>query len=231
MKNIKLRYYLRGLGIGVLVTALIMTLAGGKEATLTDAQIKERAVELGMVDANSMVLSDLRTDDVEDAPSVEGDDQPDVEDASDVESMENTDAEQANEETVSTDNADTEQEIEESTGAVESIGAGQEAESTEDVGRGAEGTTDSEESEDTEESKDTEESYATGDIVTLTIRSGANSYSVSKELENMGLVADAGEFDDYLCDNGYAKVVRVGTYKIVIGTSEEEIAKIITGKR
>lgn len=49
----KLKYYLRGLGIGVIVTTIIMAIAlGRKSEALTDAQIKERAAELGMVEEN-----------------------------------------------------------------------------------------------------------------------------------------------------------------------------------
>lgn len=47
----KLKYYLRGLGIGVIVTTIILAIAlGRKPEALTDAQIKERAAELGMVE-------------------------------------------------------------------------------------------------------------------------------------------------------------------------------------
>ena len=53
----KLRYYLRGLGIGILVTAIIMSFVR-KPEKLTDAQIKLRAFELGMVEKN--VLADLQ---------------------------------------------------------------------------------------------------------------------------------------------------------------------------
>lgn len=219
MKNIKLRYYFRGLGIGVLVTAFIMTVAGGSKTTLTDAQIKERAAELGMIDANALVLSDIRTDEVADEPLVEEDNQPDAESVQESENTGSADAEQESEDA---DNADAEQEPEDA----DNTDAEQDAVDADNADAEQE-----QEDADSESSEVTEESVVTGDTVTLTIRSGANSYSVSKELENMGLVADAGEFDDYLCDNGYAKIVRVGTYKIVKGTSEEEIAKIITGKR
>ncbi len=51
-----LRHYLRGLGIGVLVTAFILGITG-KEEKLTDAQIKLRAKELGMVEET--VLSEI----------------------------------------------------------------------------------------------------------------------------------------------------------------------------
>lgn len=47
----KLKYYLRGLGIGVLVTTIILAIAlNNKPMELTDAQIKERARQLGMVE-------------------------------------------------------------------------------------------------------------------------------------------------------------------------------------
>lgn len=53
----RLKCYLRGLGIGVVVTAIIMSLSGyGKAGTMTDAQVIARAKELGMVDG---VLTEL----------------------------------------------------------------------------------------------------------------------------------------------------------------------------
>lgn len=55
-----LKYYLRGLGMGILVTALILGLTGNPE--MTDVQIRERALELGMVDKTNMTLSEVRTE-------------------------------------------------------------------------------------------------------------------------------------------------------------------------
>lgn len=43
----KLKYYMRGLGLGIILTTIIFTIANPKEK-LSDAQIKERAQELGM---------------------------------------------------------------------------------------------------------------------------------------------------------------------------------------
>ncbi len=47
----KLKYYLRGLGIGIICTAIIMgiALSGNKKETMTDTEIIERARILGMV--------------------------------------------------------------------------------------------------------------------------------------------------------------------------------------
>lgn len=59
----KLRYYLRGLGIGVIVTALLMGFVTREKLPLTDAEIKARARALGMVESDSMKLSDIQQTD------------------------------------------------------------------------------------------------------------------------------------------------------------------------
>ena len=53
----KLKYYLRGLGIGILVTVLLLTITSGRRGTMTDEEIKERARELGMTEGG--VLADI----------------------------------------------------------------------------------------------------------------------------------------------------------------------------
>lgn len=55
----KLRYYLRGLGIGIVVTALIMGLSNRDARPLTDAEIKAKAATLGMVESDSLRLADV----------------------------------------------------------------------------------------------------------------------------------------------------------------------------
>ncbi len=54
----KLKIYLRGLGIGVVVTALLMGYTGGKQKmmAMTDEQIIARAQELGMVQEAQVML-------------------------------------------------------------------------------------------------------------------------------------------------------------------------------
>lgn len=51
----RLKYYLRGLGIGIVVTTIILAIAlDRKPEAMTDAQIKERAEELGMVEGGPL---------------------------------------------------------------------------------------------------------------------------------------------------------------------------------
>ncbi len=60
----KLKYYLRGMGAGMIFAALVMGVAlGGRTETLSDSEIIERARELGMVEGDNLLLSDYATSD------------------------------------------------------------------------------------------------------------------------------------------------------------------------
>ncbi|MCR5788293.1 MAG: hypothetical protein K6G83_00245 [Lachnospiraceae bacterium] len=53
-----LRFYLRGLGLGIVVTALLMGYTlGGHKQSLTDDEIRERAAMLGMVEDDGVLVS------------------------------------------------------------------------------------------------------------------------------------------------------------------------------
>ena len=196
----KLKYYLRGLGIGMAVTALILGISfsgrQGQEAqTLTDEQIRERASELGMVDSSELTLAALQNS-AQPQTTME----PEV-----TEEPETT----AEPETTTAPEATAEPEA----------------------------TT---EPETTAEPKMTTEPEATAEPelitapeqsqTTITIKKGSDSGSVSRMLYEAGLVENAKAFDNYLCNNGYSRSINQGIYEIAPGTSEEEIAKIITGK-
>lgn len=64
----------------------------------------------------------------------------------------------------------------------------------------------------------------------LTITSGMWSDRVARELQAMGVVENAADFDKYLIQNGYADKIVVGTFEIQVGASYDEIARIITSK-
>ena len=58
----KLRFYLRGIGLGILVSsALFISVGFNKKSDMTNAEIKARAKELGMTEKT--VLSDLSLED------------------------------------------------------------------------------------------------------------------------------------------------------------------------
>lgn len=62
----------------------------------------------------------------------------------------------------------------------------------------------------------------------LTINDGDWAGKVSKELEKMGIIGSATDFDKYLVDNGYSDVIRSGTYDVSPDDSFKDIAEKIT---
>ena len=214
----KLKYYLRGLGIGMAVTALILGISfsgrQGQEAqTLTDEQIRERASELGMVDSSELTLAALQNSA---QPQITM--EPEVTEESKLTADPETTTEPeatAESETMTEPKAPAEPEMT------------TKPEVTAEPKRMTEPETTAE-PEATEEPKLTtapEQSQTT-----ITIKKGSDSGSVSRMLYEAGLVENAKAFDNYLCNNGYSRSINPGIYEIAPGTSEEEIAKIITGK-
>lgn len=212
----KLRYYLRGLGIGILVTALFFSVSEGNSKTMSEEEIKARATELGMVESNSLTLADIK--DRQDA-ALEN-----QEAKADKPAAENKEAEKTEAENSAAAES-TEQE------SPDKVSEGSEGISEEEAAKAAEEMADEGGAESAAESEEPAEMENTEgqETVTVTIERGQTSYGVSLLLEELGLVADAEAFDDYLCDRGYSKKVRYGVYHIVVGTSEEKLADIISG--
>ncbi len=208
----KLKYYLRGLGIGILVTTVILSLAGVGRKNMTDEEVVKRAKELGMVE--STLLSDLpdqtKTDEVR--PT-----EPEI-------SLQ-----------PETSEPETGPELEESASTPETPAAPEETTTTPETPAAPEETITTPETpaapEETPVSpEDGNPDTPTGETVTLVIGRGESSTTVSKNLKKAGIVEDAAAFDRFLCNNGYDKKIITGTYEIPYGASEEEIAKIITRK-
>lgn len=203
----KLRYYMRGLGIGILVTAIIMGVSGGQK--LSDEEIKARALQLGMVEGTSAgVLSDLQANAEETKSSVVEESIPQMESVE--ETKEEKDAEVSGEAT---------EEIKATEETKESVEATEESKTAE---------TSKESTEASKPAESTVTSESTGEKITITVKGGDSSVSVSNDLAAAGLVEDAKEYDKYLCSNGYDKKICVGTYEIEVGSDYETIAKIIT---
>lgn len=220
----KLKYYLRGLGIGMAVTALILGISfsgrQGQEAqTLTDEQIRERASELGMVDSSELTLAALQNSAQPQTtmePEVTEEPKPTTE-------PENTTEPEATAEleTTTEPKATTEPETMTDPEATADPETMTEPETTAEPKM----TTEPEATKEPELTTAPEQSQTT-----ITIKKGSDSGSVSRMLYEAGLVENAKAFDNYLCNNGYSRSINPGIYEIAPGTSEEEIAKIITGK-
>ena len=238
MNRTGLKYYLRALGIGIIVTALLMGFSQKGQARMTDEEIRQRAAQLGMTESQG-VLAELAT-----APSESGSTDnllPPVEDPAGIGTEPASTAEPAEEPGTGTEPASTAEPTEEpGTGTepastaepTEEPGTGTEpastAEPTEEPGTGTEPTSTSEPAEEPgTDSAPTSSPAPAGDVATLVVTRGESSVTVSKNLEALGLVEDYWAFDRYLCENGYDHSISTGTYEIPMGLTGEEIARII----
>lgn len=215
----KIRYYLRGLGLGILVTTIFILVGDGSNKTMSDEQIKARAKELGMIE--NTVLAEISTEEI-------------IESTEDEAAIEENSIEAAAETKAEVLEETSEAVIEETTEVVETIESEEETteeESVEEVSLEAEEKEASSEAEEDNSVEETVSTAANSEAVSIVVHSGEGSDDVSRRLADMGLVADAHEYDRYLMTNGYDKKIRTGEHIIPAGATWEEMAKILCNYR
>lgn len=234
------KYFLRGMGIGILITALVfivVLLTRGN--TMSSQEIIAAAEELGMVmPGNTMrdqeILKEANSESETESEST-GEDTPEGEavDATGIpENIEGanagTNAEAATgEKTELSDYPSTEDPASTGRTTVQELHG-------EDVKPAPNLTTDP-----TTEANRTERNQSStvvgttesaSNIITFTVKGGESSDMVSSNLKKAGLVDNASTFDAYLMSEGYDRAIRPGTYEIRTGSSRETIARTITGR-
>lgn len=201
-----LKYYLRGLGIGIVVTTLILTVVFNLRGKLSDSEIKERAAKLGMVMPESTADSifDKTTSDKENQTpdKTTADEQPDDKET--------------------TPEPTTEEQTPEPTAEEQTPEPTTEEQTTEPTT--PEPTTEEQTPEPTTE----EPPAPVVNSVNIEIRSGMYSEAVSRLLFESGIIPNSAEFNLYLENNGYAERIAVGTFTVSSDMSYEQLARIIT---
>ncbi|MBQ4057735.1 MAG: hypothetical protein IJD40_02245 [Lachnospiraceae bacterium] len=203
----KFKYFLRGLGTGIIFASLVCIVAfhtsGSKE--ISDREVIERAKKLGMVEEKNSV-KDMFVSGTEKSSKESGKKDKDStkEIKIDVDSSETTKTEQQTTKAKKTTETTTEQKTEE-----------QKKEQNTEAS-----------TEQTTEAKEDDNK-----VVEITIKGGMSSYPVCQMLQESGLIKDATDFDNYLIKNGYASRISVGTHALTIGMSYEEIAIAISDPR
>ena len=228
----KRKYYMRGLGVGIVATCLIFMLGlFFLGVPMTDAAVKKRARALGMTDqtsasgdASSRTLKELQEEkekkagsdaEVKTTTTVDSDGTKTTVTEKKADPIEKKkDGKSSSNDPSSKDN----KKDYKSSSVAKSSSSTKPSSSTKKAGK----------LESTASSNNTVPSESKS--VAISIASGDTSFSVGKKLQNAGLVTSAKAFDDYLENNGYDHVIRAGTFKIRQGSSYREIAKAITGK-
>lgn len=215
-----LKYYLRGLGVGIVVTSLILGIGlGSRKETLSNEEIKERARELGMVE-ESITVAEAAAQKEEEAQETEVTVAPVPEEnaESDAEPIVNAEPEVSSEPAVST-GAAPEASEKPNVSAASEPAASTAAEAGATPEAGVKPVAD--------EAEEDNGTAPEKEIVDITINPGEGSYVISQKLEQSGLIDDAAEYDVYLCDNGFHTKLRAGVHKIPMGSTREEIAKLL----
>ncbi len=198
--SVKLRYQLRGLGIGMVLAALLMGVAAGDGSSMSDAEIRARALELGMVEGNSLKLTDIVPTQVPDSDEVQLPDsgaRPTQAPLSDSEAV-STQEPPPGSDTPTQTPPDTD-------GASTQVSASNA------------GTTMRIPPSDTGDAN----------VITITIEQGEIASEICVKLEEAGIIEDAAAFETYLCERNWSRSIRDGIYNIPLGTSMEEIAELM----
>lgn len=229
----KLRYYLRGLGIGMLVAALVLILSGNTGAKMDDEAVKRRAAQLGMVEKDKSVLGNIDSE-----AAAEKDTEADIQEGTpgvEVIHVESDEADSGEEEAQQAEETEPEEdaagqagEIKPEEKAADQGDTAQEADSEEQaLAQEIEQRAD----EVADRAEEVAENSVPENTVKLDVRTGDSSVSVARRAAEAGLVQSAADFDVFLCQNGYDKRISIGSYEIPLGASEREIAEIITKSR
>ena len=215
----KLKYYLRGIGIGIIMTTVILMIASAvhQDQPLTDDEIRARATELGMVMVEDLSASDKLSDNkmsgeqTDVAQHASGPALGGTSSEPDAESVkENTKDEKSEDSNASDDKASD--------------------------GKASDDKTDTDKAENDKEDADT--SDKTGqpqteliEQVEVTIVGGEYSDVVCKKLKKAGVIDDEEDFNKYLSKKGYDNLIQPGNYVIPLDADYDTIIKLITEKK
>lgn len=217
-----LRYYLRGLGIGIIVTAIIMGITSGKEPAAPDpvqTEDFENVQERG-------VLANLEERTEQSKGGTTAAMEPAEEQRPAQEMMQPEDGSTASKEVVDDQSGERTEQGEDSKETPTGEALPETVEESQTSPEPEEAAEDGNEAADGSAGEPVEVS-AGGDSIVLEIAEGDSSYAISRKLEEAGMISSAAAFDRYLYDNGYDRRLRAGTYEIPADTQPEDIAKIL----
>lgn len=207
----KFKYMIRGLGIGVIITAVVMgaysrqAVADARVAVLREYGFGEESRLVGETEASSEVLSEEATD----AGMTEQTAVRDEEKESEINSV--LDAAKESEQAARTEAMGAEEPLAAVPSDAEASGVNISEPSSAII------VTPSDEGEAVE-------------TIEIVIASGDDSGTVARKLYNAGLIANASEYDAFLMQHGYDKRLSTGSKTIRITDSWQEIAVKITSK-
>lgn len=205
----RLKYYLRGLGLGIIFAVFIMMVGYRNHgSSMSDSEIIEKAKALGMVETedSSGMKSDKKTDNKTDEKSDKKIDtsEPDTSTA-DTSTAEDTQTD--------TDNADADN----TTGTADA-----DTTAPSDVAATDPAAADSAGAEAAQTQQNT--------TFTITVGGGDTCRMIAERLQTAGIIDDAEKFRVYMGQKGVDQFIADGSHEIPYGASYDDIINILTQK-
>ena len=200
----RLKYYLRGLGLGIIFAVFIMMVGYHNHgSSMSDSEIIEKAKALGMVETedSSGMKSDKKTDNKTDEKSDKKTDTSEPDTAiADTSAAEDTQT--------GTDNTD-----------ADNIAGAADADTTAPSDVAA---TDSAASDAAQPQQNA--------TFTVTVGSGDTCRMIAERLQAAGIIDDAEKFRAYMGQKGVDQFIADGSHEIPYGASYDDIINILTQK-
>ena len=205
----RLKYYLRGLGLGIIFAVFIMMVGYRNHgSSMSDSEIIEKAKALGMVETedSSEMKTDKKTDNKTDKKTDKKIDssEPDTSTA-DTSTAEDTQT--------GTDNADADNTI--GTAAADTT-ASSDAAATDPAASDAAGADAAQPQQNT--------------TFTITVGGGDTCRMIAERLQAAGIIDDAEKFRVYMGQKGVDQFIADGSHEIPYGASYDDIINILTQK-
>lgn len=201
----KLKYYLRGMGIGIMITTLILIIAFSihKNDTVQQEEPKQEAASKTVAEAQNSTQIPMDTE---------------TESATEQNNAEQTDTQKT-----------TEKQKENETSVVSASTEEKESEKKESEEKASEQKTSETKSSEEKISEKNTPAAAT-EKVRFEVGGGEYSDVICKRLLQAGLIDDADAFNKFLIQKDYDNLILPGVYDIPKGATYEEIAALLTTK-
>lgn len=208
----KRKYYMRGLGLGIIITCILFMIGIAFGNPMSDASVRRRARQLGMVDAqsasgdaNSRTLKELQEEEDRKDPSKS---------TSSTSTTVTTDPKTGQKTTTTT--------------TKRQVSPGEKRDDGKEDDDREKADNKKEKTEGTKKVSKTT-TKPSNSKVSVNISSGDTSDDVGRKLQSAGIVESGSDFNHYLEQNGYDRTIHSGTYSFEKGASYSSIAGKISG--
>lgn len=210
----KRKYYMRGLGLGIIFTSILFMIGIALGNPMSDAAVRRRARQLGMVEA------DTASGDADSRTLKEIQDEEEKKNSSKASSTSSSST------TVTTDPK---------TGQKTTTTTTTKQHASGDKPDDGKAFDDQQKQDDKKEKTDGTKKVSktttkpSNSKISVSISSGDTSDDVGKKLQSAGIVDSGSDFNHYLEQHGYDRTIHSGTYTFEKGSSYSSIAGKISG--